>query len=168
MLADAGCPVGNQMVLMKGVNDDPDTVKELMQKLLRMRVRPYYMYMADETKGANHFRTSIETGIEIIENLRGHTSGLAIPHFVIDAPGGGGKIPLLPNYVLHQDEDKIILRNYKKKIYSYKNYKDRNNPESRSKASKKSNGKAKVKPSEISKNLPDNHVDIPVLEEIEN
>jgi lysine 2,3-aminomutase len=143
MLADAGCPVGNQMVLMKGVNDDPDTVKELMQKLLRMRVRPYYMYMADETKGANHFRTSIETGIEIIENLRGHTSGLAVPHFVIDAPGGGGKIPLLPNYVLHQDEDKIILRNYKKKIYSYKNYKDRNNPESGSKVSKKSNGKAK-------------------------
>jgi lysine 2,3-aminomutase len=128
MLANAGCPVGNQMVLMKGVNDDPAVVKELMQKLLKMRVRPYYMYMADETKGANHFRTSIETGIEIIENLRGHTSGLAIPHFVIDAPGGGGKIPLLPNYVLHHDEDKIVLRNYQKNVYTYKNYKDRNNP----------------------------------------
>ena len=128
MLANAGIPVGNQMVLMKGVNDDPAIVKELMQKLLRIRVRPYYMYMADETKGANHFRTSIETGLNIIENLRGHTSGLAIPHFVIDAPGGGGKIPLLPNYVLHYDEDRIILRNYRHKPYVYKNYKDKLNP----------------------------------------
>jgi len=128
LLANAGIPVGNQMVLMKGVNDDPEVVKELVHKLLKIRVRPYYMYMADETKGANHFRTSIETGINIIENLRGHTSGLAIPHFVIDAPGGGGKIPLLPNYVLHQDEDKIIMRNFKNKIYTYKNYKDKLNP----------------------------------------
>lgn len=126
MLADAGCPVGNQMVLMKGVNDDPATVKELMQKLLRMRVRPYYMYMADETKGANHFRTSLETGLDIIEHLRGWTSGLAIPHFVIDAPGGGGKIPLLPNYVLHHDEEKVVLRNYRKKVYTYRNVKDKN------------------------------------------
>lgn len=126
MLADAGCPVGNQMVLMKGVNDDPATVKELMQKLLRMRVRPYYMYMADETKGANHFRTSLETGLDIIEHLRGWTSGLAIPHFVIDAPGGGGKIPVLPNYVLHHDEEKVVLRNYKKKVYTYRNVKDKN------------------------------------------
>lgn len=129
MLADAGVPVGNQMVIMKGVNDDPAVVKELMQKLLRIRVRPYYMYMADETKGANHFRTSIETGLNILENLRGHTSGLAIPHFVIDAPGGGGKIPLIPNYVLHKDEDRIILRNFQHKIYTYKNYADANNPE---------------------------------------
>jgi lysine 2,3-aminomutase len=128
MLANAGVPVGNQMVLMKGVNDDPAVVKELMQKLLRIRVRPYYMYMADETKGANHFRTSIETGLNIVENLRGHTSGLAIPHFVIDAPGGGGKIPILPNYVLHHDEDRIILRNYKHRSYAYKNYKDKLNP----------------------------------------
>ncbi len=121
MLADAGCPVGNQMVLMKGVNDDPFVVKDLMQKLLKIRVRPYYIYMADETKGANHFRTSISKGLEIIEHLRGWTSGLAVPHFVIDAPGGGGKIPLLPNYVLHYDEDKIVMRNYQKKIFSYKN-----------------------------------------------
>ncbi len=85
--------------------------------------------MADETKGANHFRTSIETGMKIVEALRGHTSGLAIPHFVIDAPGGGGKIPLLPNYVLHMDEEKIILRNYQNKVYSYKNYADKNNPD---------------------------------------
>lgn len=128
MLADAGCPVGNQLVLMKGVNDDPETVKELMQKLLKIRVRPYYMYMADETKGSSHYHTSVETGLEIIENLRGHTSGLAIPHFVIDAPGGGGKVPLLPNYVLHKDDEKVILRNYKHKIYVYKNYHDQNNP----------------------------------------
>ena len=106
----------------------PIQLKNLMQKLLKIRVRPYYMYMADETKGANHFRTSIETGINIIENLRGHTSGLAVPHFVIDAPGGGGKIPIIPNYVLHYDEEKIILRNYKHKIYSYRNYTDKNNP----------------------------------------
>ncbi len=127
LLADNGVPVGNQMVIMKDINDDPAIVKELMQKLLKIRVRPYYMYMADETKGANHFRTSVETGMKIVEALRGHTSGLAIPHFVIDAPGGGGKIPLLPNYVLHMDEEQIILRNYQNKVYSYKNYADKNN-----------------------------------------
>ena len=129
MLSDVGVPVGNQMVIMKDINDDPAVVKELMQKLLKIRVRPYYMYMADETKGANHFRTSIETGLKIAETLRGHTSGLAVPHFVIDAPGGGGKIPLLPNYVLHMDEEKIILRNFKNEVYSYRNYADKNNPE---------------------------------------
>lgn len=140
LLADNGVPVGNQMVIMKDINDDPAIVKELMQKLLKIRVRPYYMYMADETKGANHFRTSIETGMKIVEALRGHTSGLAIPHFVIDAPGGGGKIPLLPNYVLHMDEEKIILRNYQNKVYSYKNYADKNNPDGY-----KSNKKKKIK-----------------------
>ena len=140
MMADAGIPMGNQMVIMKGVNDDPAVVKELMQKLLKIRVRPYYMYMADETKGANHFRTSIETGIKILEGLRGHTSGLAIPHFVIDAPGGGGKIPIIPNYVLHKDEDRIILRNFQHKIYTYKNYADANNPEGFGSKSK-NNGK---------------------------
>jgi lysine 2,3-aminomutase len=119
MLADAGCPVGNQTVLMKGINDDPTIIKLLMQKLLAMRVKPYYLYMADETKGANHFRTSIRKGIEIMDSLRGHTSGLAIPYFVIDAPGGGGKIPLLPEYVIHHDEEKIIMRNYKGDIYVY-------------------------------------------------
>jgi len=129
MLANVGIPVGNQMVIMRGVNDDPAVVKELMQMLLKIRVRPYYMYMADETKGANHFRTSIETGLKIAEALRGHTSGLAVPHFVIDAPGGGGKIPLLPNYVLHMDEEKIILRNFQNKVYSYQNYADKNNPD---------------------------------------
>lgn len=137
LLANNGVPVGNQMVIMKDVNDNPETVKELMQKLLKIRVRPYYMYMADETKGANHFRTSIETGMKIAEALRGHTSGLAIPHFVIDAPGGGGKIPLLPNYVLHMDEEKIILRNFKNEVYSYKNYADKNNPNGYGKKKKK-------------------------------
>jgi lysine 2,3-aminomutase len=120
MLADAGCPVGNQAVLMKGVNDSAEVIKELMLKLLKIRVKPYYLYMADETKGANHFRTSIRTGIEIMDKLRGHISGLGVPYFVIDAPGGGGKIPILPEYVLHHDEDKIILRNYKNEIYIYK------------------------------------------------
>ena len=129
MLSAVGVPVGNQMVIMRDINDDPAVVKELMQKLLKIRVRPYYMYMADETKGANHFRTSIETGLKIAEALRGHTSGLAVPHFVIDAPGGGGKIPLLPNYVLHMDEEKIILRNFKNEFYSYQNYADKNNPD---------------------------------------
>ncbi len=165
MLANAGVPVGNQMVLMKDVNDDPEVVKDLMKKLLKIRVRPYYMYMADETKGANHFRTSLETGLKVVEALRGHISGLGVPHFVIDAPGGGGKIPILPTYVLHHDEDKVILRNYQNKIYSYKNYYDRNNPKGkygkdiRMKVTKK-NGKAKI--TEIKK------VEEPVLEEVES
>lgn len=124
MLANSGIPVGNQMVLMKGINDDAAVVKELFQKLLKIRVRPYYMYMADETKGANHFRTSVQKGLEIVEALRGWTSGLAVPHFVIDAPGGGGKIPLTPNYVLHHDEERVVLRNFKKKIFVYKNVKE--------------------------------------------
>jgi lysine 2,3-aminomutase len=153
MLADAGVPVGNQMVIMRGVNDDPSIVKELVQKLLKIRVRPYYMYMADETKGANHFRASVETGLKIAESLRGHTSGLAIPHFVIDAPGGGGKIPLLPNYVLHRDEEQIILRNFKNNVYSYKNYADKNNPDGYG-SKKKTNGKKPVK----------KKVKVPVLE----
>ncbi len=124
MLADAGCPVNNQAVLMKDINDDPAVMKELMQKLLKIRVRPYYLFMADETKGTMHFRTSVDKGIEIIENLRGHTSGMAVPHFMIDAPGGGGKIPILPKYILHKDDKKIIMRNYKHNIYSYNNLKD--------------------------------------------
>ena len=95
MLADAGCPVGNQAVLMKGVNDDADVMLDLHRKLLKMRVRPYYIYQADLTKGTNHFRTPVRKGLEIMDKLRRHTSGLAIPYYVIDAPGGGGKIPLL-------------------------------------------------------------------------
>ncbi|MBU1097248.1 MAG: lysine 2,3-aminomutase [Ignavibacteriae bacterium HGW-Ignavibacteriae-2] len=120
MLVDAGCPVNNQAVLMRGVNDDPVVMKELMLKLLKIRVRPYYLFMADETKGASHFRTTLDKGIDIMDHLRGHISGLAIPHFVIDAPGGGGKIPILPEYVLHKDDEKIILRNYKHQNYIYR------------------------------------------------
>lgn len=156
MLADAGVPVGNQMVIMKGVNDDSAVVKELLQKLLRIRVRPYYMYMADETKGANHFRASVETGLKIVEALRGHTSGLAIPHFVIDAPGGGGKIPLLPNYVLHMDEEEIILRNYQNKVFRYKNYSDKNNPDGFGSKKKKTNGKKRQERKKV---------EVPVLED---
>lgn len=124
MLADAGCPVSNQSVLMKGVNDDPEVMKELFIKLLKIRVRPYYLYMADETKGANHFRTSLDKGLEIMYALRGNTSGLAIPHFVIDAPGGGGKIPVLPQYILHRDDDRIVMRNYKNEVYVYREAKN--------------------------------------------
>lgn len=124
MLSDVGIPVGNQCVLMKGVNDNAETMKELMKKLLSIRVRPYYIYQADLTKGANHFRTSLEVGLDIMDKLRGHISGLAVPQFVIDAPGGGGKIPLLPNYVISRDEDKIILRNYKYNVYEYPDVRD--------------------------------------------
>jgi len=158
MLADAGVPVGNQLVIMKNINDNPDTVKELMQKLLKIRVRPYYMYMADETKGANHFRTSVQTGLKIIEALRGHTSGLAVPQFVIDAPGGGGKIPLLPNYVLHKDEEQVILRNFNNKVYSYKNYADKNNPDGV--------GSKKRKVKSVKKQVKKKKTAVPVLEEV--
>jgi lysine 2,3-aminomutase len=119
MLADAGCPVGNQAVLMKGVNDDSDVMLELVRKLLAMRVRPYYLYQADITKGTNYFRTPVSKGLEIMDKLRGHTSGLAIPNYVIDAPGGGGKIPLLPQYVIGRAGKNIILRNYKYEIFTY-------------------------------------------------
>lgn len=119
MLADAGIPVGNQTVLMRGVNDDPYVMQELMKKLLAIRVRPYYIYQADITKGATHFRTPIRVGLEIMDKLRGHISGLAVPYYVIDAPGGGGKIPLLPQYVIAHNENEIILRNYKYEIYVY-------------------------------------------------
>lgn len=119
MLADAGCPVGNQAVLMKDVNDNPDVMLELMRKLLAMRVRPYYLYQADITKGTDYFRTPVSKGLEIMDKLRGHTSGLAVPTYVIDAPGGGGKIPLLPQYVLGRAGKNIILRNYKYEIFTY-------------------------------------------------
>jgi lysine 2,3-aminomutase len=119
LLADAGCPVGNQAVLMKGINDDADVMLDLHRKLLKMRVRPYYIYQADLTKGTNHFRTPVRKGLEIMDKLRGHTSGLAVPYFVIDAPGGGGKIPLLPQYVLGRNGKDILLRNYKYEIYTY-------------------------------------------------
>jgi lysine 2,3-aminomutase len=119
MLADAGIPLGCQTVLLKGVNDDPEVMKLLMQRLLVARVRPYYIYMCDQVAGAEHFRTSVEKGLEIIRALRGWTSGLAVPHFVIDAPGGGGKIPLLPEYVVKLTDKEIVLRNYAGQTYRY-------------------------------------------------
>src|SRR5690349_5818222 len=119
-LADAGIPLGCQTVLLKGVNDDPAVMKRLMQKLLAARVRPYYIYMCDQVAGAEHFRTTVEKGLEIIRALRGWTSGLAVPHFVIDAPGGGGKIPLLPEYVESIEDDRVVLRNYAGRRFVYK------------------------------------------------
>jgi lysine 2,3-aminomutase len=119
-LADAGIPLGAQTVLLKGVNDDPEIMKRLMHQLLLARIKPYYLYMADLTKGTNHFRTTVETGLRIIQALQGHTSGMAVPHFVIDAPGGGGKIPLLPNeYLLDLDEKGAVLKNFENKTYHY-------------------------------------------------
>ncbi len=118
-LSDAGIPLGNQSVLLKGVNDNPETMKSLMQALLKARVRPYYLYQADMVYGSEHFRTSVETGIEMIKALRGWTSGLAVPHFVIDAPGGGGKIPLLPNYVQEMNSDEVRLCNYRGNTFRY-------------------------------------------------
>jgi len=132
-LADAGIPLGCQTVLLKGVNDDVEVMKELMQKLLAARVRPYYIYMCDQVAGAEHFRTTIEKGLEIIQGLRGWTSGLAVPHFVIDAPGGGGKIPLLPEYVVKLTDKEVVLRNYAGKIFRYKQPKDPAKPEIRKK-----------------------------------
>lgn len=118
-LADAGIPLGNQTVLLKGVNDCPHIIKKLMHLLLKMRVRPYYLYQCDLVEGVEHYRTSVAKGIEIIEMLRGHTSGLAVPTYVIDAPGGGGKIPVAPQYLISMSDEKVILRNYEGIITSY-------------------------------------------------
>jgi lysine 2,3-aminomutase len=119
MLADSGAPLGCQTVLLKGVNDDPKVMKELMHKLLKARVKPYYIYQADVVAGGEHFRTGIEKGLEIIRALRGWTSGLGVPHFVIDAPGGGGKIPILPEYVESITDEEVVLRNYAGEVYRY-------------------------------------------------
>lgn len=118
-LADAGIPLGSQTVLTRGVNDDVETMKSLMHKLLMARVRPYYIYQCDPISGSAHFRTPVETGLKIIEGLRGHTTGYAVPQFVVDAPGGGGKIPLLPDYLVGRDGDEVILRNFEGKTYRY-------------------------------------------------
>ena len=118
-LADSGIPLGNQSVLLNGVNDDPQIMRDLVHKLLLCRVRPYYLYQCDLIRGSSHLRTSVAKGIEIIESLRGFTSGYAIPQFVIDAPGGGGKVPINPNYVAYHDSEKIIIRNFEGKIYEY-------------------------------------------------
>ena len=119
MLADAGIPLGNQTVLLKGVNDTPEVMKELMQKLLTLRVKPYYIYQADLVQGTDHFRTSVKQGLEIMAALRGYTSGLAVPHYVIDAPGGGGKIAVIPDPVVSRDENEICLRNFEGALFRY-------------------------------------------------
>lgn len=119
MLADAGIPLGNQSVLLAGVNDCVHVMKELVNALVKVRVRPYYIYSCDPSLGLSHFRTPISKGIEIIEALRGHTSGFCVPTFVVDAPGGGGKIPVMPNYVISQTPRKVILRNFEGVITTY-------------------------------------------------
>jgi lysine 2,3-aminomutase len=121
LLANAGVPLGSQTVLLKGVNDDPKVMKELMQKLIQIRVRPYYIFQCDLVKGIEHFRTSVQTGMEIIKEIQGHTSGLCVPHFVIDSPGGGGKVPILPDYIKKVTSEKIIFKNYKDEEYEYSN-----------------------------------------------
>jgi lysine 2,3-aminomutase len=118
-LADGGIPLGSQTVLLKGINDKPYIMKKLVQELLRIRVRPYYIYQCDLATGTEHFRTSVATGIQIIEKLRGYTTGYAVPTYVVDAPGGGGKIPLEPVYLVSRGKGKVILRNYEGKIFEY-------------------------------------------------
>lgn len=127
MLADAGIPLGNQSVLLSEVNDCPRLMKELVHRLVKNRVRPYYLYQCDLSEGLSHFRTPVGKGIEIIESLIGHTSGFAIPTYVIDAPGGGGKIPVMPNYLISWNTNKVILRNYEGVITSYQEPDNYNN-----------------------------------------
>ncbi len=151
-LAEAGIPLGNQSVLLRGVNDDVETMKALVHKLLAFRVRPYYIYACDLVAGTSHFRASVAKGIEIIEALRGHTSGYAVPQFVIDAPGGGGKIPINPDYVLFHDDQKIVLRNYEGRVFEYPM-----TPTS-------TRGEAAVRPSRIDTFLPEEKMDAPISE----
>ncbi|MBN1366316.1 MAG: KamA family radical SAM protein [Dehalococcoidales bacterium] len=120
-LVRAGVPVNNQSVLLRGVNDTVEIQKKLVHSLLRSKVRPYYLFQCDEVQGTEHLRTPVETGIKIIDGLRGHTSGLAIPTFVIDLPFGGGKVPLQPNYILAQDDGELLFRNYKHNLYRFRN-----------------------------------------------
>ncbi len=118
-LVDAGIPLGSQTVLLKGVNDEVEIMKSLVHKLLLMRVRPYYLYQCDPISGSSHFRTPVSKGLEIIRGLRGFTTGYAVPTYVIDAPGGGGKIPLQPDSVVGRDGDDILLRNFEGKVFRY-------------------------------------------------
>ena len=118
-LADAGIPLGNQSVLLKDVNDDITVMKALVQKLLMCRVRPLYIYQCDLINGSAHLRTSVRRGLELMEQLRGHTTGYAVPQYVIDAPGGGGKVPVAPNYVLSHNADRVVIRNFEGKVFEY-------------------------------------------------
>ena len=115
----AGIPLGNQSVLLNGVNDDPIVMRALVQKLLMCRVKPYYVYQCDLIAGSAHLRTSVRKGLEIMDSLRGHTSGYAIPQYVIDAPGGGGKVPINPKYILNHDAQRILIRNFEGDIFEY-------------------------------------------------
>jgi len=119
LLADAGIPLGNQTVLLRGVNDDPEILSTLMRKLLSIRVRPYYLFQADPVKGISHLRTRIEDGICLVEKLRSHLSGMAVPDYVVDVPGSSGKIPLLPQHLVETNEKEAVLRNYEGGIYYY-------------------------------------------------
>ena len=118
-IVDAGIPLGNQSVLLKNINDNTETMKELLLKLVKARIRPYYLYQCDMSQGLSHFRTRVETGIEIIQNLTGTISGYAVPKFVIDAPHGGGKVPMNPEYIISMDDNEVIMRNYAGQIYKY-------------------------------------------------
>jgi lysine 2,3-aminomutase len=118
-LADAGIPLGNQTVLLKHVNDDPVVMKALVQKLLICRVRPYYVYQCDLIAGSAHLRSSVRRGLDVMKSLRGHTTGYAVPQYVIDAPGGGGKVPVNPDYVLSRNADRVVLRNFEGKVFEY-------------------------------------------------
>lgn len=118
-LADAGVPIGNQSVLLRGVNDDVDTMKALIHKLLMCRAKPYYLYQCDLIQGSSHLRVSVRKGLEIMEQLRGHTTGYAVPQYVIDAPGGGGKIPINPDYILSHTREKIVIRNFEGRVFEY-------------------------------------------------
>lgn len=142
-LADGGIALGSQTVLLKGINDKAYIMKKLVHELLKIRVRPYYIYQCDLAMGTEHFRTSVATGIQIIEKLRGHTTGYAVPTYVVDAPGGGGKIPLQPDYLVSREKGKIILRNYEGKVFEY--------PEPNIIEFKKtrSNGEVKVVPKKV-------------------
>ena len=121
-LADAGIPLGSQTVLLSGINDSVEVMKGLMQGLMRLRVRPYYIYQCDPITGSAHFRTPVERGLEILRGLRGHTSGYAVPSFVVDAPGGGGKIPLLPDSVRGWDNEGLVLENYEGRLFRYPDF----------------------------------------------
>lgn len=119
MLADGGIPLGSQTVLLKGINDSVETMTQLMHKLMKVRVRPYYLYQCDPITGSGHFRTSVDKGLEIIKGMRGFTTGYAVPTYVVDAPGGGGKIPMMPDYVEQHTSEELVFRNYEDKIFRY-------------------------------------------------
>ena len=118
-LSLAGVPLGNQSVLLRGVNDDAEVMKALVHRLLRMRVRPYYLYQCDLITGSAHFRADVRKGIEIVRALRGHTTGYAVPQYVIDSPGGGGKVPINPEYLEHMGADAVVFRNFEDKRFTY-------------------------------------------------